>query len=348
METDSVSWVCANRYVQIHPTRYCNLRCQHCYTLSSPDEREEIDAWILQEALSDAAREGFNIANFSGGEPTLYSWLPITLDHAHGCGLSTVIVSNGTVLTRPRLAMLRDKTDLLAISLDGVPASHNSIRGSARAFDMMRARLDDVRSSGIPFGFIFLLTRENIHELDWVAQFALDQGARLLQVHPLEDVGRASDEMQGRGPSDRDCEYTQLVLDRIRRLAGNRMIVHLDAAHRAILRLNGAMTMADSDGSADVTRPLAELLPTLVIEADGTVTPLVYGLSRRYALGNLKQAPLRDLIAAWRGEGCLELRDLCRTVFAEVTESCLVPYVNWWEVLRRRSLQIGNAQLAHQ
>jgi len=343
MESESVSWVCTNRYVQIHPTRYCNLRCRHCYTVSSPDEREELDAWVIQEALSDAAREGFNIANFSGGEPILYPWLSVALDHARGAGLSTVIVSNGTVLTRPRLAMLRNKTDLLAISLDGLPASHNSIRGSARAFDMMRSRLDDVRSSGIPFGFIFLLTRDNIDELDWVAEFALDQGAKLLQVHPLEDVGRASDEMQDRGPSDRDCEYTQLVLDRIRRLANGRMVVHLDAAHRAILRLNAAMTMADSDGSGDITRPLAELLPTLVIEADGTVIPLVYGLSRHYALGNLKQAPLRDLIATWRGEGCRALRDLCRGVFAEVTASCLVPYVNWWEVLRRRSLEIGNA-----
>jgi MoaA/NifB/PqqE/SkfB family radical SAM enzyme len=343
MEADGVSWACTTRYVQIHPTRHCNLRCQHCYTYSSPDEREEIEAWVLQEALSDAAKEGFNIANFSGGEPVLYPLLPVVLEHARGSGLSTVIVSNGTVLTRNRLTMLQNKTDLLAISLDGVPASHNAIRGSAHAFDTMRSRLDDVRNSGIPFGFIFLLTRNNAHELNWVAQFALDQGAKLLQVHPLEDIGRATERMQDRGPSGRDCEYVQLVLERIRQLAGGRMIVHLDAAHRALLRLNATMTMADGDGSSDAERPLADLLPTLVIEADGTVTPLVYGLSRRYALGNLKDSPLRDLMAAWRGDGCRALRDLCRAVFAEVTDSCLVPYVNWWEVLRQRSLQMENA-----
>ena len=36
---------------------------------------------------------------------------------------------------------------------------------------------------------MFTLTRENLGELGWVSDFAVDQGARLLQIHPLAEVG---------------------------------------------------------------------------------------------------------------------------------------------------------------
>jgi len=33
-------------------------------------------------------------------------------------------------------------------------------------------------------GFIFTLTFHNVHELEWVAQFAVEQGAKLLNSIP--------------------------------------------------------------------------------------------------------------------------------------------------------------------
>jgi MoaA/NifB/PqqE/SkfB family radical SAM enzyme len=69
-----------------------------------------------------------------------------------------------------------------------------------RAFSTMAARLEGVRRSGIPFGFIFTLTQFNLHELEWVAGFALQQGARLLQIHPLEEAGRAAERLAGARP----------------------------------------------------------------------------------------------------------------------------------------------------
>ena len=193
------------RVLQIHPTRRCNLRCLHCYSSSAPQERDEVDVALLREALTDAAAEGYNVVGLSGGESILYRQLADLLDHAHGCGFITTVTSNGMLLDASRLRMLRGRVDVLAISLDGVPESHNRIRASDRALETMAARLDEVQNSGIAFGFIFTLTQYNLDELEWVAKFALEHGAKLLQIHPLEEMGRAGEAMSGNRPDDIEC-----------------------------------------------------------------------------------------------------------------------------------------------
>ena len=99
-----------------------------------------------------------------------------------------------------QLEKLDGVTDFIAVSLDGIPESHNRMRNSAIAFEKMSANLEYLRDSGIPFGFIFTLTQYNLHELDWVINFALEQGAKLLQIHPLENNGFASEQLNDEFP----------------------------------------------------------------------------------------------------------------------------------------------------
>ena len=106
--------------------------------------------------------------------------------------------------------MLEGVTDLLAISLDGVPDSHNRMRNAPHAFAHMKANLDGVRKTGIPFGFIFTLTLSNLHELPWVTRFAVEQGAALLQIHPLEEVGRGRTALAGMRSDDVEAAFAYL------------------------------------------------------------------------------------------------------------------------------------------
>jgi MoaA/NifB/PqqE/SkfB family radical SAM enzyme len=322
------------RVLQIHPSRRCNLRCLHCYSSSGPDVRGELDAALLSRAIEDAAAEGYNVAGFSGGEPLLYRPLAELLGVAKRAGLRTTVTSNGMPLTERRLARLAPALDLLAISLDGVPASHNRMRAAERAFEIMEARLEGVRRSGIPFGFIFTLTQHNVHELDWVARFALDQGARLLQVHPLEIVGRAREELPESEPDAIEAAWAFVEVARIRQLAGDRMLVQLDLAPRDLLRDAPERVFA-VDGPA--AGPLADLLSPLVIEPDGTVVPIEFGFPRHFALGNLHVAPLRELGARWRAQRSDAFRAVCRDVFAEITDPAAPVLSNWYDAILRRA-----------
>ncbi len=329
---------CEYRVLQVHPTRLCNLRCTHCYSSSGPKEGDTIPVERLKSALDDAAAEGFNVTGFSGGEPLLYGSLREALEYARACGMATTVTSNGMLLDARRLEILQGTVNLLAISLDGVPESHNRTRASERAFEAMAARLDGVRQSGIPFGFIFTLTQFNVDELRWVAEFALEQGASLLQIHPLEDAGRAAQEMAGASPDPKEAAFAYLEAASLQAEVNGRMRVQLDLVDRELVRTNPAALFADEIGPG-ADQPFSEVMSPLIVETDGTVSPVRYGFPRCYVLGNLKEARLRDLMSAWRVEKLPSFRSLCRSVFEDVTRPAALPFFNWYEVLSRMAAE---------
>ena len=324
-----------SRIVQVHPTRRCNLRCLHCYSSSGPEERGGLPAALLRDALTDAAAEGYTVAGFSGGEPVLYPALREVLEHAHGCGMRTTVTSNGMLLDARRLERLAGAVDLLAISLDGVPESHDRMRADPRAFSTMASRLDGVRRSGIPFGFIFTLTQHNLHELEWVAGFALENGAGLLQIHPLEETGRAGLELAGARPDGIETAYAFLLAERLQEAVGDRLLVQLDLVSRR--RMQAQPDRFFAAGAADPERPLSDLVAPIIIEPDGLVMPIEYGLAREHAIGDLNRAPLRQLAVEWRRSRYAAFRELCQRAFeASVTQAAEVdsPLTNWYDAVR--------------
>ena len=323
--------------LQIHPTRLCNLTCLHCYSSSGPDQREELSAPLLIDAITQASEEGYNDVAFSGGEPILYKELRQLMAHARSLGMVTNLTSNGMLLKGARLAMLEGVTDLLAISLDGVPDSHNKMRNSPRAFAQMHANLEGVRKTGIPFGFIFTLTLTNLHELNWVTEFAIEQGASLLQIHPLEEVGRGMTELAGQRPDDVEAAFAYLHTLATQEKVGDKIAVRIDLVDRELLRHAADRAYA---GTCDIpadARPLSDLISPLVIEQDGAVVPLQYGFNRRYQVGNLHRSSFSAMAAAWKKTVFPAYRALCEQVYAGELAHDDLPIFNWYEARSRAS-----------
>ncbi len=321
------------RIIQVHPSRRCNLSCRHCYSLSGPSERDRLGLALLRQVIADAAVLGYNIASFSGGEPTIYPHLVDLLDAAHHAGMTTAAVSNGMTLTDGRIDAFRGRLDLLAISLDGVPESHNRMRGSPRAFESMSARLPALRASRIPFGFIFTLTQSNLDELAWVADFAAGEGAALLQVHPLEEVGRAKETLPGGEPDDMERAFAWVSVAALRDQYAGRMAIQLDLVDADALAASPSAVFADELDRPPETYALADLLSPLIVEPDGTVAPLFYGFPRSLCLGNLEQSPLPLLAARWQLERCSEFRHVCRRVFEQRATATALPIFNWYRAI---------------
>lgn len=331
------------RVVQIHPTRRCNLRCLHCYSSSSPDERNMLGVALLADAVNDAASAGYNWASISGGEPLMYTHLSTLLRHVRSCGMQTAIATNGMLLDARRLDAIGEFTDLIAISVDGVPESHNTIRGSARAFELMASRLETLRARRLNFGFIFTLTQHNLHELQWVVQFALEQGAKLVQVHPLDNVGHAAEHMHGDCPDEIETAYAWLLGKRMEKMLDGKVSIHVDLVSSEVLKRNPAMVFAAPlAGEADM--PFSEIVSPLVIEADATVVPLQYGFPREYALGNLRQAPLERLIDAWRAQRQLAFYQLCADAHESIVQAEKPHFLSWYDTVAL--IGRGRSQLA--
>lgn len=323
-----------SKILQIHPTRLCNLRCRHCYSASGPQERGALGVALLIDAIDDAAALGYGVVSLSGGEPLLYPHLLELLDHAGRRGLFRTFTTNGTLLDERRLASLRDRVDLLAISVDGPPAAHDALRGEG-AFAAMHRHLAGLRRSDIPFGFIFTLTQSNVADLREVAQLAQDEGARLLQIHPLEEQGRAASELIDATPDAIEGALAHLHALHIERAAAGGLFVQVDLVNRPTLLARPELLYADD--TLDAHAPLSHVVSPLIIEADASVVPLQYGIARRYALGNLREHRLARLAERWQQRGFANYRALCRAVWAAASAPDGPPYLNWFDAIGRAS-----------
>jgi Fe-coproporphyrin III synthase len=319
--------------LQVHPTRRCNLRCLHCYSESGPEERGELPAELLIQAIADGAVEGYNVLGVSGGEPFMYSGLATILHSARALRFVTTVTTNGTTVTARALDRVRANLDLLAFSIDGKPESHDRMRNSDAAFERMRRGASLARSAGIRFGFIFTLTQCNVHELDWVARFAVSEGAQLLQIHPLEITGRARSELADERPDDREAAFGFVEFARLQLELGDRIQLQLDLADRDVLRANADAVFAGCSRGGCASEELAALVSPLIIEADATVVPIRYGFDRAYAIGNLHDANLRQLGAAWRADRLPKFQLLCRDVYDSMTAKDAATFDNWYERL---------------
>jgi MoaA/NifB/PqqE/SkfB family radical SAM enzyme len=322
------------RVIQIHPSLRCNLACRHCYSSSGPLRTELLPQTLVETLVVDGAAQAYDAVSVSGGEPLMWAGLRDTLALAKACGLVTALTTNLIPLTARRLDGLARVLDAIAVSLDGMPQSHDRMRGKRGAFTGMARRLPGLRAAGIPFAFIFTLTEANLHELPWVARFAIAQGASMLQIHPLEEVGRAAAALRGQRPGELAANAAYLAFMRLRERVGDRIEVRLDFAHRAVLRDEPWRGCSDAPTDGEAIR-LADLVSPLVVEADGTVVPLQHGFPRRHALGNLHEAPLRVLASRWRRDGgYARFRAECEANLARVTaDRGALPAFNWFEAV---------------
>ena len=322
--------------VQIHPTLRCNLRCRHCYSSSGPGSWVDLPYEVVARALDDARGLGYEVLAVSGGEPFLYPDLPRVLRHAKSIGFTTTVTTNGSVLDRGRLERVAPHLDGVALSLDGPPAVHNRLRASPRAFPSLLRGVTVVRELGVPFGLVHTVTEQSWADLDWVAEFAADQGASLLQIHPLELVGRALVESTGDALRVDTAQRVYVLAALLEARYRDRFRVQLDLLSVDDLLADPELVYA----GAPAEGLAADRISSLVIESDGAVVPVTYGVDRRFAIGDVTRSTLHDSWRSWEEGGYRAFRELCRVVFEEMVGSG-VKLLNWHEQLVERSRDAG-------
>jgi MoaA/NifB/PqqE/SkfB family radical SAM enzyme len=223
---------------------------------------------LLANLLSDTRAEGYERISLSGGEPLLYRRLDELLYRAGSLGFTRTLTTNGMPPNKRRLAKLVGQIELIAISLDGTPESHNRMRAHPQAFDAMAANISALRESGMPFGFIFTLPQHNLDEVLWVARFAVEQGASLLQIHPLEEVGRAACMMTDSRPDDQEAAFTFLLVEKLKAATAGQLTIQLDLAHQRHLSERPDAIYADLPSFPTDDATLASLIRQLVVETE--------------------------------------------------------------------------------
>ncbi|MEA3062127.1 MAG: hypothetical protein QOJ94_1908 [Sphingomonadales bacterium] len=312
--------------LQLHSSRHCNLLCDHCYSVSGPKEKGGLGEAAVARLISDAWAYGYRVLSVSGGEPLMDPGLWPALAHARALGFQTDLVSNGTLIGEAVAARLAGLADLIAISIDGRPERHDSIRRSPGAFRRAIAGIRRLRAAGVTVGIIHTVRTETLSELRWLIALARDEGAAMLQLHPIEAAGRAAALTAEEGLLE---TRLAMLAELIARDGCPGVAVHCDvfpvAALQAAPRCNGEARSAT----------LAELIDPLVVEPDGAVLPWVFGIDRALALGSIAETPLDSLLAR-RGPAWLEDALAHRRRVEEDLAHCDWPFVNWFAALAAR------------
>lgn len=318
--------------IQIHPSLRCNLSCLHCYSSSAPHHRDALSLNALKPFLQNAYKEGFNTIAVSGGEPFMYRDLEELLTFTHEVGFQNTIASNGMLLRSERARRILEHVDLIALSVDGPPNLHDQIRGQKGAFVKMLEGAHLLRDLDKPFGFIHTVTPQSWESLLWLGEFADQQGAKLLQLHPLEMYGRATEMLSTSALDDTLHHKVFILANYLRSKYAGRMAVQLDLLHREYLRdfpqsVSGFERKCNSTPSR-----VSDLFDTIVIEESGQISPVSYGFSHEYSIGHLDD--FNDhTFANFLQSKVPDIRKLFAHALEKIIQNKELDVINWNEII---------------
>jgi len=319
------------RTIQVHPSRKCNLACLHCYSGSGPREKKMLDIDALKKFLEYAYAQGFNNLSVSGGEPFLYDHLKELFVFSKQLGYRNNMVSNGMLLPSQRNRDILEYVDLIAISIDGKKDLHDRIRGQIGAFEKMMKGVEVLQSMQKNFGFIHTITPESWDALLWLGAFAFDHGAKLLQLHPLEMYGRATEALAGMAVDDTLAHQAYIIANYLQVKYDGKMAVQLDLLHRDYLEAFPQVVDTFSRQCAK-KGGLPDLLDTIIVEETGRILPIAYGFDAGFTIGNV-HAFDDDLFEKFIADKIPAIKSLFAATMESILLNKQVDIVNWSELL---------------
>jgi AdoMet-dependent heme synthase len=178
-------------------TRRCNLACTHCYISAGPFESAEGELSLAEcRRVVDelVALNPSPLLILSGGEPLLREDLPELASYARTRGATVVVGTNGTTLSAPRVALLKDAgVSGVAVSVDSLEHSrHDLFRAGRHALERTVEALERLREQRLDFVVQTTATPGNADEIPALVDWAAAQGAVCFNLYFLVPTGRGS------------------------------------------------------------------------------------------------------------------------------------------------------------
>jgi MoaA/NifB/PqqE/SkfB family radical SAM enzyme len=319
----------------VHLSDICNLQCKHCYLDASPMGSCMLPLDLVLRTMEEADALGIKSVQLSGGEPLLHPNIDAILKAAKGKRFPLSLSTNGTRIDDSIADLLSEINASIVASIDGPSVYHDSFRGRQGCFNQAEEGIGRLIDRGLHVRIVSTICEDNYEHIDWCAAWAHSMNAAVLQFQPLEHFGRG-----------RNIYRRALSEERIHDL-----FIHLNdlAVSYSPKGLKITMTYRSREfmiahpcsafvcNGKNCHRGVEKELKKIVIREDGTILPELVDIDRRFSIGNLYEASLRDSIIHFLNHGYSSFDRLCRQVYDEVVVNGSSPLIAWNEILSERS-----------
>lgn len=200
-------WSMAPRHVSIALTNACDLQCRHCFVPRTPAslDFERVAQWLIELDSNGCISVGFG-----GGEPTLHPhFADLCRFAAHRTGLSITCTTHGHGFNDRLLVSVADALHFVRISMDGIGATYENIRG--RPFQSLCSRINAI-GSFFRFGINYLVNSMTLSDLDRAISSCRSLGAAQFLLLPEQRVG---------GQGGIDCQTANALREWVSRYRGS-------------------------------------------------------------------------------------------------------------------------------
>lgn len=322
------------RVVHLHPTRFCNLSCKHCYSSSNPNIREMLDPKPIVHMLCVLYDEGYNILSVSGGEPLLYPHINKIATEAMAIGYKVNLITNGSPIGHKNLELLSDVINFIAISLDGSPALHTTVRQHQHAFTFVERAINYLNEYNIDFGIAYCVSKLSIEDMPWVADFAEEADAKLLQFHPYAATGRGKNVSDEFALDKSDMARAFLIGSLLENSTSFPIQLDLLPVNQ-ILKHRSRYSILNIEDAENTL--LSDIINPVVLTDRGQLMPFTYGMNTQFRIANMNPN-LADNLKSYKESRWVQVRNLLHTTFQSLHQTD--GFIDWFHYLSQQSYTI--------
>jgi radical SAM protein with 4Fe4S-binding SPASM domain len=274
-------------------TLACDLACRHCGSRAGRDRPGELSTEECLDLVDQMAGMGVKEVSLIGGEAYLRDdWTQILRRIRHH-GMLALLTTGGRGMTKERAKEAAAAgLQSASVSIDGLPATHDRLRGVAGSHASALEAMRNLREAGVRVSTNTQINRLSMPELPEVLETLIANGGHSWQIQLTVAMGRAVDE-----PEVLLQPYDLLelfpLLDRLK-----------DRCDQAKVKLwpgNNIGYFGPYESKLRGTMPLGHMYScgagrsTLGIEADGAIKGCPSLPTEAWTGGNIRDNSLKDI-----------------------------------------------------
>ena len=322
--------------ILFHLLGRCNLFCNYCYMNAEKSRVDILPLKLVERTIKEANHLGIEGIWLSGGEPFLYPGLKKIIRIAEKEDkLKINLSTNGTLIRKKEAEFLKGRNLTVGVSLDGPSSYHDKVCGIDGAFERAIKGIEHLLSAGVQTSVVSVICKDNLDMLPWLVRWAAKKGVQSLTAQPLLNLGRCSDIKDKTLTQDQLCDLAIQLSDFAQTFEPRGL--QLAMAYRPKRFLEEHPCAAYVCNGEHCHRGVEKEIKKIVIREDGMVLPETPMIDHRFAIGNLHDATLKDLLIHYFDNGYAQFDRLCRTVYEEVMPTWIAPLIPWTEILSERS-----------